>query len=48
MSDRRSARVSPSEVHERLAEHLLIDGYRLVLDAPLCVRAARLQPAGHR
>src|SRR6266496_4261240 len=33
MSERRSARVSPSEVHERLAEYLLIDGYRLVLDA---------------
>ena len=24
--------VPPSEVHERLAEHLLVDGYRLVLD----------------
>src|SRR5215467_13197257 len=33
MSERRSARVPPSEVHERLAEFLLIDGYRLVLDA---------------
>ena len=33
MSERRSARVSPSDVHERLAEYLLIDGYRLVLDA---------------
>ena len=33
MSERRSARVPPSEVHERLAEHLLVDGYRLVLDA---------------
>ena len=32
MSERRSARVSPSEVHARLAEHLLIDGFRLVLD----------------
>jgi len=33
MSERRSAHVPPSEVHERLAEYLLIDGYRLVLDA---------------
>src|SRR5580704_854992 len=33
MSERRSARVSPSDVHERLAEYLLADGYRLVLDA---------------
>jgi L-lysine 6-transaminase len=33
MSERRSARVSPSDVHERLAEYLLVDGYRLVLDA---------------
>ena len=33
MSERRSARVPPSEVHERLAEYLLTDGYRLVLDA---------------
>src|SRR6516165_1475526 len=32
MSERPSARVPPSEVHERLAEYLLIDGYRLVLD----------------
>ncbi len=32
MSDRRSVTVPPAEVHERLAEHLLIDGYRLVLD----------------
>ena len=32
MSEHRSARVSPSDVHERLAEYLLIDGYRLVLD----------------
>src|SRR5215469_8627032 len=33
MSELRSVHVLPSEVHERLAEHLLIDGYRLVLDA---------------
>ncbi len=33
MSEFRSVHVPPSEVHERLAEHLLIDGYRLVLDA---------------
>jgi L-lysine 6-transaminase len=32
MSDRRSVTVPAAEVHERLAEHLLIDGYRLVLD----------------
>ena len=32
MSDRRSVNVPPAEVHERLAGHLLIDGYRLVLD----------------
>jgi len=32
MSERRSVQVPPSEVHERLAEHLLVDGYRLVLD----------------
>jgi L-lysine 6-transaminase len=32
MSGLRSVHVPPSEVHERLAEHLLIDGYRLVLD----------------
>jgi len=32
MSGFRSVHVPPSEVHERLAEHLLIDGYRLVLD----------------
>jgi len=32
MSDRRSVNVPAAEVHERLAEHLLIDGYRLVLD----------------
>jgi L-lysine 6-transaminase len=28
-----SVHVPPSEVHKRLAEHLLVDGYRLVLDA---------------
>jgi L-lysine 6-transaminase len=33
MSELRSVHVPPSEVHERLAEHLLVDGYRLVLDA---------------
>jgi L-lysine 6-transaminase len=33
MSQRCSVHVPPSEVHERLAKHLLIDGYRLVLDA---------------
>src|SRR6266699_5360880 len=33
MSERRSVHVPPSEVHEPLAEHLLVDGYRLVLDA---------------
>ncbi len=32
MTERRSVHVPASEVHERLAEHLLIDGYRLVLD----------------
>jgi L-lysine 6-transaminase len=32
MSEHRSVHVPPSEVHERLAEHLLVDGYRLVLD----------------
>ena len=32
MSERRSVHVPASEVHERLAGHLLIDGYRLVLD----------------
>lgn len=32
MSDRRSVTVPAAEVHKRLAEHLLIDGYRLVLD----------------
>jgi L-lysine 6-transaminase len=29
----RGAHVPPSEVHERLGQHLLVDGYRLVLDA---------------
>jgi L-lysine 6-transaminase len=33
MSEYHSVHVSPAEVHERLAEHLLVDGYRLVLDA---------------
>jgi len=33
MSEYHSAHVSPAEVHERLAEHLLVAGYRLVLDA---------------
>src|SRR5215470_635242 len=33
MSGFHSVHVPPAEVHERLAEHLLIDGYRLVLDA---------------
>jgi L-lysine 6-transaminase len=32
MSDRRSVIVPPAEVHGRLAGHLLIDGYQLVLD----------------
>jgi L-lysine 6-transaminase len=32
MSGERSVGVSVAKVHERLAEHLLIDGYRLVLD----------------
>src|SRR5437763_13394858 len=32
MSELRSVHVPPAEVHERLAEHLLVDGYRLVLD----------------
>ncbi len=32
MTQFRSAHVPASEVHERLAEHLLVDGYRLVLD----------------
>lgn len=33
MSQGRSVHVPPSQVHERLAQHLLTDGYRLVLDA---------------
>src|SRR6266704_579489 len=33
MGELRSVQVPPSEVHERLARHLLGDGYRLVLDA---------------
>ena len=33
MSEYRGVHVPPSEVHERLAEHMLVDGYRLVLDA---------------
>jgi L-lysine 6-transaminase len=33
MNGGRSVQVPPSEVHKRLAEHLLVDGYRLVLDA---------------
>jgi L-lysine 6-transaminase len=33
MSEFHSVHVAPAEVHERLAEHLLVDGYRLVLDA---------------
>ena len=32
MTERRSVHVPPSQVHERLAEHMLTDGYRLVLD----------------
>jgi L-lysine 6-transaminase len=32
MNEHRSVPVPASEVHERLAEHLLTDGYRLVLD----------------
>jgi L-lysine 6-transaminase len=32
MSERKGAHVPAAEVHERLAGHLLIDGYRLVLD----------------
>jgi L-lysine 6-transaminase len=32
MSERHTVHVPPSEVHERLAQHLLVDGYRLVLD----------------
>src|SRR5215472_18900535 len=33
MSEFHSVHVPPSEVRKRLAEHLLVDGYRLVLDA---------------
>jgi L-lysine 6-transaminase len=33
MTELRSVHVAPSEVHKRLSEHLLVDGYRLVLDA---------------
>ena len=33
MSEHRSVNVPASEVHDRLARHLLIDGFRLVLDA---------------
>jgi L-lysine 6-transaminase len=33
MSEFRSVHVPPAEVHEYLARHLLVDGYRLVLDA---------------
>jgi L-lysine 6-transaminase len=33
MNELRSVHVAPSEVHKRLSEHLLVDGYRLVLDA---------------
>jgi L-lysine 6-transaminase len=33
MSEFGSVHVPPAEVHERLARHLLVDGYRLVLDA---------------
>jgi L-lysine 6-transaminase len=32
VSERHEVRVSANEVHRRLAEHLLIDGFRLVLD----------------
>jgi L-lysine 6-transaminase len=32
MAERRNARVSASQVHDRLARHVLVDGYRLVLD----------------
>jgi L-lysine 6-transaminase len=32
MSDQRSVTVPAAEVHQRLAGHLLVDGYRLVLD----------------
>jgi L-lysine 6-transaminase len=33
MTEFQSVHVRPSDVHERLAEHLLVDGFRLVLDA---------------
>jgi L-lysine 6-transaminase len=33
MTQWHSAHVPPAEVHDRLARHLLVDGYRLVLDA---------------
>ena len=33
MNELHSVHVAPSEVHKRLSEHLLVDGYRLVLDA---------------
>jgi L-lysine 6-transaminase len=33
MTEHRSVHVPPAEVHDRLARHLLVDGYRLVLDA---------------
>ena len=33
MPEWRSVHVPPAEVRERLAGHLLVDGYRLVLDA---------------
>src|SRR5580692_10598777 len=32
MAERRGVHVPASEVHDRLGEHLLIDGFRLVLD----------------
>jgi L-lysine 6-transaminase len=32
MSERRTVHIPASEVHERLAEHVLVDGFRLVLD----------------
>ena len=32
MTEHRSLHVPPTEVHDRLAKHLLVDGYRLVLD----------------
>ena len=32
MTEYRSVHVPASEVHARLARHLLVDGYRLVLD----------------